>query len=281
VWNAQHVARVEIVFDETLGLEGRAGYYDRAGALRDMVQNHLLQLLSLVAMEPPASLGERDLRDRERDVLRAVRTPQRDEAAATTVRARYTAGRVGDRELPAYVDEEGVDPTRGTETLAEVRLHVDNWRWAGVPFVLRSGKALSRDRRCISVTFRPVPHLPFDDRPVGPDVLRLNLNPDRIAVEVNLNGAGDPFDLERAALSAEFTPQELPPYSQVLAAVLSGDPTLSIRGDEAEECWRIIEPVLEAWAAGAVPLREYPAGSDGPHVPMPADAPPPDGRLLG
>jgi glucose-6-phosphate 1-dehydrogenase len=264
VWNARHVEQVDIVFDETLGLEGRAAYYDRAGALRDMLQNHLLQLLCLVAMEPPTSLGERDLRDRKHDVLRAVRSLGPQEVALATVRARYTAGRVGDRELPAYVDEDGVDPARGTETFASVRLHVDNWRWAGVPFVLRSGKALARDRQEIVVTFRPVPHLPFGDGPVTPDVLRLGLDPDRIAVEVNLNGEGDPFRLERAELVTDLAPAQLPPYSQLLAATLAGDPRLSIRGDEAEESWRIVEPILDAWGEGAVPMREYPAGSDGP-----------------
>jgi glucose-6-phosphate 1-dehydrogenase len=265
VWNAQHVERVDIVFDETLGLEGRAGYYDTAGALRDMVQNHLLQLLCLVAMEPPISLGERDLRDRKVDVLRAVRTPDRDAAVADTVRGRYAAGSVDGRELPDYVAEDGVDPDRGTETFAQVQLHVDNWRWAGVPFLLRSGKALGRDRTEIVVRFRPVPHLPFgDDQPVAPDVLRLVLDPDRIVLEVNLNGAGDPFRLERAELAADLAEAGLPPYSQLLAAVLAGDPRLSIRGDEAEECWRIVEPILAAWADDAVPMREYPAGSDGP-----------------
>lgn len=265
VWHAGHVERVDIVFDETLGLEGRAGYYDGAGALLDMVQNHLLQLLCLVAMEPPTSLGERDLRDRKLDVLRAVRSLDQAEVVAGTVRARYTAGRVQGRELPAYVDEPGVRPDRGTETFAQVRFFVDNWRWAGVPFVLRSGKALGRDRREVAVTFRRVPHQTFGaDEPAPADVLRLGLDPDRIALEVNLNGAGDPFDLERADLAAEFSPVELPPYSQLLAAVLAGDPTLSIRGDEAEESWRVIEPILRVWSAGAVPLQAYPAGSDGP-----------------
>ncbi len=264
-WHAGHVQSVDIVFDETLGLEGRANYYDSAGALRDMIQNHLLQLLCLVAMEPPTSLSERDLRDRKLDVLRAVRPLDRAEVMAGTVRGRYSAGCVQGRELPAYVDEPGVDPDQGTETFAQVRLFVDNWRWAGVPFTLRSGKALGRARREITVTFREVPHLTFGaDEPVPPDVLRLGLDPDRIGLEINLNGAGDPFALERADLAAEFPPVELPPYSQVLAAVLAGDPTLSIRGDEAEESWRVVEPILQVWSDGGVPLHDYPAGSDGP-----------------
>lgn len=265
IWHAGHVARVDITWDETLGLEGRAGYYDSAGALRDMLQNHLLQLLCLVAMEPPTSLGERDLRDRKVDVLRATRPPAPHQMAERTVRGRYTAGTVDGRALSAYVEAPGVDPTRGTETFAEVTLTVDNWRWAGVPFTLRSGKALAEDRREIVVTFRPVPHLTFGpDQPGRPNTLRLSLDPDHISLDVNLNAAGDPFDLEPAALTADFPPQDLPAYAQLLAAVLAGDPTLSIRGDEAEESWRIVEPVLQTWVTGSVPLRNYPAGTTGP-----------------
>jgi glucose-6-phosphate 1-dehydrogenase len=203
VWNSVHVERVDIVWDETLGLEGRAGYYDRAGALRDMVQNHLLQLLSLVAMEPPTDLGERALRDRKVDVLHAVRSLSGREVVEGSRRGRYAAGRIGDRELPDYVAEPGVDPARCTETYAEVTLFVDNWRWSGVPFRLRSGKALAAGRREIVLHFRPVPHLPFAGG-AAPDVLRLSLDPDAIALAVNLNGAGEPFDLEREELAVDL-----------------------------------------------------------------------------
>ncbi len=216
-------------------------------------------------MEPPLTLHERDLRDRKVDVLRAVRCLSTEEIERGTVRARYGAGRIGDREVPAYAEEEGVDPERGTETFAEVTLFVDNWRWPGVPFVLRSGKALSRDRAEIVVRFRPVPHLAFGQGPEPePNVLRLGMEPDRIAVSVNINGPGDPFDLEHIELGAKLAPQDPPAYGRLLLAVLEGDTTLSIRADEAEESWRIVEPILEAWAEGRVPLLEYPAGSNGP-----------------
>ena len=265
VWNNVHIDSVDIVFDETLGLEGRAGYYDRAGALRDMLQNHLLQVLALIAMEPPASVGARDLRDRKVDALRAVSVYHPDDPAASSRRGRYSAGAVGDRALPAYVDEPGVDPALGTETYAEILLRVDNWRWAGVPFRLRSGKALGGDRQEVVITFRPVPHLPFPSTdPVPSNTLRLALKPDRVVLELNVNGPGDPFDLEPAALGLELPDHELKPYSLLLADVLDAEPTLSIRGDEAEESWRIVEPVLAAWDSGAVPLLEYPAGSAGP-----------------
>jgi glucose-6-phosphate 1-dehydrogenase len=264
LWSAAHVASVDIVFDETLGLEGRAAYYDKAGALRDMLQNHLLQVLALVVMEPPTSLRARDLRDRKVDALRAVQ-PAGD-PAQTSRRGRYVAGSVAGRALPSYADEEGVDPSRQTETFAELELRVDNWRWAGVPFRLRSGKAMSADRSEVVLTFRPVPHLPFatDGAPVPPNELRLSLKPDRVALSLNVNGPGDPFDLETADLALQLPDRELTPYALLLADVFERDPSLSIRGDEAEESWRIVEPVLAAWADGRVPLEEYVAGSDGP-----------------
>ncbi len=264
LWNRDHVEQVEIVWDETLALEGRSSYYDGVGALKDMVQNHLLQLLCLVAMEAPLTLDERTLRDRKIDALRAVRRLSPEEVARYTVRARYTAGRIGERQVPSYADEEGIDPAHGTETFAQVTLWVDNWRWAGVPFILRSGKALGRERREIAVHFRPVPHLAFEANDPLPNVVRLLLEPDRLAFGINLNRPGTLFPLERIELSADFTSQALPAYARVLLHVLEGDCTLSIRDDEAEESWRVISPILDAWAQGRVPLREYPAGSDGP-----------------
>jgi glucose-6-phosphate 1-dehydrogenase len=263
VWNSNHISRVEITWYESLGLEGRANYYDRAGALRDMIQNHLLQMLALIAMDPPRSINERDLRDRKVEALRAVVPPKPEEMAKATRRARYTAGTVGGKELPGYAEAEGVDPDRGTETYAEVTFRVSNWRWAGTPFRLRTAKAIGQERREIAVHFRSVPHEPFDDRD-RPNVLRFTLSPDAISLELNLNGEGDPFDLERVALDTAFPTQELPPYSLLLKEILEGDATLSIRGDEAEELWRIVEPVLQAWERDEVPLEEYPAGSSGP-----------------
>lgn len=267
LWNAQHIQSVDIVWDETVTLEGRAGYYDHAGALRDMLQNHLLQLLCLVAMEPPYTLTPRDLRDRKVDVLRAVRALTPDEVRRHTTRARYTAGSIGDRVVPDYIAEPGVDPARETETYAAMTCWIDNWRWAGVPFRLRSGKALGVRRSHIAVRFRDVPHLVFGQHEEpAPNVLRLTIDPDRIELSMNLNGAGDPFDLEPACLDTDLAPQTLPAYGRLLLDIFEGDATLSIRGDEAEEAWRIMDPVLAAWAAGAAPLREYAAGSPGPDL---------------
>ena len=264
LWNRDHVEQVEIVWDESLTLEGRASYYDGVGALKDMIQNHLLQLLCLAGMEAPLALDERTLRDRKIDVLRAVRRLSPEEVERYTVRARYTAGHIGERQVPSYADEEGIDPAHGTETFAQVTLWVDNWRWAGVPFKLRSGKALGRERREIAVHFRPVPHLAFEANDPLPNVVRLLLEPDRLALGVNLTRPGVLFPLERIDLSADFTSQELPAYARLLLQILEGDCTLSIRDDEAEESWRAITPILDAWAQARVPLLEYPAGSDGP-----------------
>jgi len=219
-------------------------------------------------MEPPPTLDERDLRDRKVDVLRAVRRPTVDDVARCTVRARYAEGTVAGTALPAYRDEPGIDSERGTETFVEVTLWIDNWRWEGVPFTLRSGKALAADRHEIAVWFKPVPHLAFDEE-TDPDrnVLRLGVDPDRVTLGINLNGAGDPFRLERAELAVDLAPQELTAYARLLVDVFEGDPVLSIRADEAEEAWRIVEPILDAWRTGAPPLLEYPAGSAGPSSP--------------
>lgn len=269
LWNHNYIERVEITWEETLALEGRAGYFDSAGAFRDLIQNHLLQLLCLTAIEAPIALHRGNLRDRKMDVLRAIRRLSPEEVQRHSVRARYGPGKIGERLIPAYAEEEGVDPERETETFAQVTLMIDNLRWAGVPFVLRTGKALARNRGEIAVYFKAVPHLPFqrasDPRP---NVLRLQLGPDRIALTMNINGPYDPFDLEQIELRADFAPQDFfSAYERLFVDLLEGNTTLFIRADEAEESWRVVEPILEGWAQGLVPLLEYPAGSNGPAPP--------------
>jgi glucose-6-phosphate 1-dehydrogenase len=264
VWSAEHIESVVIRYDETLGLEGRAGYYDRAGALVDMIQSHLLQVLAILAMEPPATVHERDLRDATGAVLRATHLWGDDPVAASR-RARYTSGSVGERRLPSYADESGVDPERGTETLAELTCEVRTERWAGVPITLRSGKALAGKNGEIVITFRPVNHLPGGLMGEAPgSVLRFSLGPDRMDLELNVNGGDDPFELERATLAADLGPGALKAYGEVLSGILDADATLSVRGDAAEQSWRIVDPVIAAWRRGSVPLDEYAAGSLGP-----------------
>ena len=263
IWNSAHVERVDITWDESLALEGRAGYYDDVGALKDMLQNHLLQLFCLVAMEPPVSLGERDLRDKKLDALRSVRAFTQDSAIERTRRARYGSGQIGHLRVPAYRDEDGVNPDSRTETFAQVDLRLDNWRWPDTTFRLRSGKALGRDRKEVAVHFRAVPTLPFWNLSAVANVLRFGLDPETLALE--LTGLqGSTGRLGPLTLTAEMPTPGLPPYAQLLLDVLNRNSALGIRGDEAEESWRLVTPVLDAWSQDLVPLEEYPAGSQGP-----------------
>ena len=264
LWSNLHIERIDIVYDEVLALEDRARYYDRAGALTDMIQSHLLQILALVTMDAPANVNSIDLRYAKATALRACRL-WKDDPVTAGRRARYTAGVANGEQVPDYVDEQGVDPARNTETLAEVIVEIDNLRWAGVPIRLRSGKALGQARKEILVTFKELPHLPGGLLGVEqPDMLRLVLNPDRMSLELNVNSPDDPMHLDRVALTQVLNPGRLPPYGEVLAGVLDGDPLLAVRGDTAVECWRIVDPVLAAWRANEAPMDTYPAGSDGP-----------------
>jgi glucose-6-phosphate 1-dehydrogenase len=216
-------------------------------------------------MEPPISLGERNLRDRKVDVLRSVRPLGDQDVATRTRRARYRAGRIGDRDIPAYVDEDGVTPEHGTETFAEVTLELDNWRWSGTRFRLRTGKAMAEDRMEVVVHFRPVPHLPFEHPPESvPNRLHFGLEPEGLTLELTGTGPTVASSLVPLTLSAEMEPPELPAYGRILLDVMSGNSVLSIRADEAEESWRVLTPVLDGWSRDLAPLQEYDAGSNGP-----------------
>lgn len=263
-WNSANIERIEIIADETLALEGRAGYYDTVGALKDMIQSHLLLVMALVAMEEPANIDEVELRDLIVHALRATHVWE-DDALAWSRRARYTAGMIDGRDIPNYVDEPGVSSQHQTETLAEVTLEVRNARWSGVPIRLRSGKALGDGFRGIAIKFRPVAHLPggFHSE-AAPNIMVIGIAPESIAVQIATNAEGDRWDLEQTILAAELSESPLRPYGEILEGILNDDPLLSVRGDMAEECWRILTPVLDAWTSGAVPLDEYRAGSSGP-----------------
>lgn len=261
VWSADHIESIEIAYDESLSLEGRAGYYDHAGALVDMIQSHLLQVLSVVAMEQPAKISSRELRDAKSAVLRATRL-WNDDPVTATHRARYCAGTIGQRQVPNYLDEPGVDPARDTETMAQITVEVANQRWAGVPITLRSGKALSQTRKHIVITFADVRHLPEGLRgQESQDRLIIGLDPDVMELRLTTNAASDPFSLEQSMLATQLRQAELDAYGEVLEAILDGDEMLSVRGDAAEECWRITDQVLDAWRSGAVAMEEYAAGS--------------------
>ena len=264
VWNAQNIERVEIVADETLALEGRADYYDRAGALKDMIQSHLLLVMAMFAMEEPARIDAVELRDLMAHTLRSTRLWSNDPVTSSR-RARYVAGVTGGRDVPSYVDEPGVDPALETETLAEVTVEINNSRWAGVPIRLRSGKALGDGYRGITVVFRAVSHLTEGFKTEAPrNVLSIGMTPENIRLQIATNTEGQKWDLEETILAADLGTSPVRPYGQILDGILSGDPLLSVRGDIAEECWRILTPVVESWRDGRVPLDEYRAGSTGP-----------------
>ncbi|MFJ8187083.1 glucose-6-phosphate dehydrogenase [Streptomyces sp. NPDC096105] len=261
---SEHVEAVDIVFDETLGLEGRAGFYDTTGALRDMVQSHLLQVLALVAMPAPSALEPVDVRDAKAHVLRATHVWD-DRPERFSRRARYTADTVGGRSLPSYTDEPGTDPARETETLAEVMFAVDTWQWAGVPFRVRSGKAIGAPRQEVTFWFKAPRHVPGGLTGAVPNNrLRLGIGPHRLQLDLNVNGAGDPSTISPVTLDTSFAPGELLEYGEVLRGVLEDEKPLSVRDDMSVESWRIVEPVLDAWHDGRVPLDAYPAGSAGP-----------------
>jgi len=264
VWNATNIETIQIISDEALALEGRAGYYDHAGALRDMIQSHLLLVMALLCMEELATFDAFELRDLMAHLLRSTHLWGDDPVKASR-RARYTAGKIGDEVVPNYVDEPGVDPSRNTESLAEVTVEIRNARWAGVPITLRSGKALGDGVRQITVVFRPIAHTPVGFHDEAPrNVVVIGLSPEFLRVQLSTNVEGDRLSLEPTVLDAELGESPIRPYGEILSHILAGDPLLSVRGDVAEDCWRIVTPVLEAWAAGTVPMDFYVAGSAGP-----------------
>lgn len=273
VWDGAHVEQVDVLWEETLALEGRAGYYDGAGALQDVLQNHVLQVLSLVAMEPPAGPGERDLRDAKVRALRSLRPVAPADVAVRTRRARYTAGRLATTggadglEVPDYAAEDGVAPARGTETYTDLLLESDAPRWAGTRFRLRAGKALAARRKGVLLRFRPILDLPVSgDRPPAGELWVGLDGPNDITLRMAGRADEGPAPV---ALTGEPPPSPLPPYARVLLDVLSGGSALSVRGDEAEEAWRVLTPVMQSWADGQPPLLSYPAGSSG--LPPPGD----------
>lgn len=272
IWSSEHIERVEILYDEALALEGRAGYYDTAGALRDMLQSHLLQVMAIFAMEPIAAVNSQELSDLKAQVLRSTHLWQNSPKRSSR-RARYTAGTVDGKKIPSYVDEDGVTASNKTETLAQVKLEVRNARWAGVPITLRSGKALGVVRKEIVCYFRPVSHVPEGfSGDATPDRLIINLKPGAVSLELTMNAEGDPLALERKQLTAELGAGRMTAYGEVLREILEGDPLLSLRNDEAELGWHIMDPVLKAWAEDRVPLEEYPAGAAGPENWLPDDS---------
>ncbi len=272
LWNRHFIDHVQITAAEDIGIGTRAGYYDAAGALRDLVQNHLMQLLTLLCMEPPASFSPDEVRDEKVKVAHAVRRPTPEEVPRMAVRAQYGGGVSAGETGRAYLDEEGVPATSTTETYAAVRLEVANWRWAGVPFYLRTGKRLRRAVTEIAVTLKPVPHLGFEQdgaSGVQPNQVVLAIQPNEgvsISLGAKIPGAGmriRPVNLEFQYGTA-FLSQSPEAYERLILDAMRGDATLFTRGDEVDASWAVFDPILETWAATPGPLPTYPAGSAGP-----------------
>ena len=268
LWNRNYIDHVQITASEDIGIGTRAGYYDQAGALRDLVQNHMLQLLCLLCMEPPAAFDSKQVRDEKVKVLQAIRPP----APGATVRGQYATGVSGGEEVAGYLDEEGVPEGSATETYAALRLEVDNWRWSGVPIVLRTGKRLARKVTEIAVQLKPVPHMAFQtDGSVGvePNQLILTMQPDEgVSLRLGAKIPGARMRIRPVAMEfrygTTFLSQSPEAYERLILDAMRGDSTLFTRGDEVDAQWSIIDPVLDAWRAGDVPLATYAAGSEGP-----------------
>lgn len=275
IWNQHYVDHVQITAAETLGVEHRGGYYDRAGCIRDMFQNHLFQLLALVAMEPPVRYDGQTVRDRKADVLRSIVPFNASELGKSAVRGQYGAGRVHGKAVPAYRDEPDVDPKSTTETFAALKMEVDNWRWAGVPFYLRSGKRMPEKVTQIVIRFKRVPHLFFnatDQDQIEPNSLVIRLQPDEgISLYLGAKMPGPQMHIRQMQMNfsydSAFGASPATAYETLLLDVLNGDPTLFNRDDTVALSWGILAPVLNAWAekpASGEPMEFYPAGTWGP-----------------
>ncbi len=273
LWNSRYIDHVQITAAETLGVENRAGYYEDAGALRDMVQNHLLQLLCLVGMEPPTDLSADSIRDEKVKVVRSLRPFSKDEVKVDVVRGQYGKGAIAGESVVGYRKENGVDPKSKTETYVALRVLVDNWRWANVPIYIRVGKRLPKSGTEISVHFKKAPQVLFnrESETLDQNVLVIRIQPDEgISLRMQAKVPGTSFRIESVKMDfhygTSFGKASPEAYERLLLDAMAGDPTLFARRDEVERAWAFIDTIEEAWAAekGAPKLCTYPAGSWGP-----------------
>jgi glucose-6-phosphate 1-dehydrogenase len=272
VWNRNFVDHVQIVSAEEVGVGTRAAFYEPVGALRDLVQNHMLQLVALLCMEPPASFEAEKVRDEKVKVLEAIAAPRPDQVAEIAARGQYGPGVVGGEQVPGYLEEEGVAPDSTTETYAALKLEVSNWRWAGVPFYLRTGKRLARKLTEIAVTLKPVPHLALQadaGSGVQPNRLVMTIQPDEgvsLSLGAKVPGGGmriRPVNME-FRYGTSFLSESPEAYERLILDALRGDTTLFTRDDEVEASWAVCDPILKAWSDSPGSLATYPAGSAGP-----------------
>jgi glucose-6-phosphate 1-dehydrogenase len=272
LWGSRNISHVQITVAEAEGVGTRAGYYDHSGAMRDMVQNHMLQVLTMLAMEPPVSLDASAIRESKLNVLRAMRPISLEEAATATVRARYSAGTVDGKPVPSYMREKGVAPNSKTETYVALKTYVDNWRWSGVPFFLRHGKCLPKRETIIAVQFHHAPKILFNrGADLPPNVLMIRIQPDEgfsFDVMAKRPGLGLAISPVRMNLhyESEFGKDVSPDaYERLLLDVMAGDSTLFPSDTFVQKSWEFIQGILDAWKDDTrVPMREYPAGSWGP-----------------
>jgi len=271
LWNARYIDHVQITASEPLGVEGRAGYYDKAGALRDMVQNHLLQLLCLTAMEPPAGLGADAVRDEKVKVLKSLRPLSGEDVRKHVVRAQYGAGTVNGKRVPAYRDEQNINAESVTETHVALHINVDNWRWAGVPFFVRVGKRLPKASTEIAIQFKGAPPVLFhaEGQTIDSNALVIRIQPDEgVALRMSAKMPGSSLRIEPVKMDFHYgtsfgkaTPEA---YERLLLDAMSGDATLFARRDEVEEAWKFVDAIRAEWDTNSEDLALYAAGTWGP-----------------
>src|ERR1700676_3222520 len=270
LWNRNYVDHVQITAGETLGVERRGGFYETAGALRDMIQSHVLQLTSLVAVEPPASFDATSVRNEKLKVLQSIRPFDLGMVRSSVVRGQYAGGNADGKSVPGYRGEQGVNPASRTETFVAAQLLIDNWRWAGVPFYLRTGKRLAKRATEIVIQFKRAPHIVFRNREVEPNRLILNIQPDEgISVSFGAKRPGPEMRIGNVTMNFSYHEGFGGPtrsaYATLLNDCVRGDATLFDRGDSVEAAWALVDPILDVWSAAKtanVPI--YPAGSWGP-----------------
>lgn len=271
LWNRNFIDHVQITVAESIGIEKRADYYDRAGALRDMLQNHLMQLLTVVAMEPPPALEADALRDEKVKVLRSIRPIAKRAVHAHAVRAQYARGSVGGQGVAGYQQEENVEPNSITETFVAAKFYIDNWRWRGVPFYLRTGKRLAKQTSMIAIRFRHPPQQLFRETPIetiAPNWVLLSIQPEEsMRMEIHVKQPGLDMDTRVMQMNASFLKTDehtLDAYETLLLDVIEGDRSLFIRFDEVEWAWQVVDPILRHWTVEREFIPTYPAGSWGP-----------------
>ena len=270
LWNRNYVDQVQITASETLGVERRGGFYETAGALRDMIQSHVLQLTSLVAVEPPAAFDATAVRNEKLKVLQSIRPFNLEMVAQSVVRGQYAPGKLGDKPVPGYREEPGVNSASKTETFVAAKLLIDNWRWAGVPFYIRTGKRLAKRSTEIMIQFRSAPHIVFRERHVEPNRLVLNIQPDEgISISFSAKRPGTEMSIGNVTMDFSyhegFGESTRSAYATLVNDCLRGDATLFDRGDSVEAAWSLVDPILDVWsAARTATVPQYPAGSWGP-----------------